>query len=149
MDHRKINFKESLVIGKEGETFVKNYFIKQYDAITGNDDYKYDLKFYKNNKSLLVEVKKDFMMLNTGNIAIECYSRDNSSGIHTTESDYWIQLDKKNNMYIINTNELKNICYKKKQIQTRNEDSNNKIYLVPAEEYKQYRINSKEFLTLI
>ena len=73
MDHRKLEFKESLAIGKKGEIFVRNSFIDYYDDITGNNDYKYDLKFYKNNRTLLIEVKKDFMMLKTGNLAIECY----------------------------------------------------------------------------
>ena len=149
MDHRKLEFKESLAIGKKGEIFVRNSFIDYYDDITGNNDYKYDLKFYKNNRTLLIEVKKDFMMLKTGNLAIECYSRDNSSGIHTTESDYWIQLDKNNKMYIIDTNKLRTLCYQKKQIQTKNEDSHNKIYLISLYEYKQHGIHMQEFITII
>ena len=68
-NHKKLNFYKSLEIGKEKEEFVKNIFKDYYDSITDNDNYEYDLRFDKNGRSLFVEVKYDYLMSKTGNMA--------------------------------------------------------------------------------
>ena len=149
MDHKKLKFNKSLEIGKEKEEFVKNIFKKYYDFITDNDNYEYDLRFDKNGRSLFVEVKYDYLMSETGNMAIECYSRDKGSGIHTTRSDYWIQVDRNDKIYIIDTNKLRLLCKYKKPIQTKCEDSWNKIFLIDKWDYMNQGTRIKEFLTII
>ena len=88
-------------------------------------------------------------MSETGNMAIECYSRDKGSGIYTTRSDYWIQVDRNDKIYIIDTNKLRILCKDKKPIQTRCEDSWNKIFLIDKWDYMNQGIKIKEFLTII
>ena len=148
-NHKKLKFHKSLEIGKEKEEFVKNIFKDYYDSITDNDNYEYDLRFDKNGRSLFVEVKYDYLMSKTGNMAIECSSRDKKSGIYTTKSDYWIQVDSNDKIYIIDTNILRLLCKDKKLIQTKCEDSWNKIFLIDKWDYTNQAITIKEFLTII
>ena len=149
MDHRKLKFKQSLEIGKKKEKFVSNLLKDYYDSITDNDNAEYDLRFNKNGRSLFVEVKYDYLMSETGNVAIECYSRNKGSGIYTTRSDFWIQVDRDNKLYIMDTNNLRLLCQKRKPIQTKCEDSYNKIFLINKWEFINYCITIKNFLKLM
>ena len=148
-NHKKLKFYKSLEIGKEKEEFVKNIFKDYYDFITDNDNYEYDLRFDKNGRSLFVEVKYDYLMSKTGNMAIECSSRDKKSGIYTTKSDYWVQVYSNDKIYIIDTNILRLLCKDKKPIQTKCEDSWNKVFLIDKWDYTNQAITIKEFLTII
>ena len=149
MKHIDLNFKQSLKIGNKREKYVKDYFEEDYDFIQYNDNYEYDLLFYKNQRQLLVEVKYDDMMLKTNNFAIECYSRGKISGIYTTTSDYWIQVDQNNEMYIIDTIKLRSLCKQREPIQTRCKDSFNKIFLIPKHEYISCSISKNTFRNII
>ena len=61
------DFRFDLEVGKEGERLVDSIF-----------------------KSKRLEVKRDFWIGRTGNIAIEYESRGNPSGISTTQAEYWV-----------------------------------------------------------
>tara|TARA_R100001591_G_scaffold110441_1_gene121367 strand:+ start:822 stop:1196 length:375 start_codon:yes stop_codon:yes gene_type:complete len=66
MDYNS-DFKYDLEVGKEGERIVADLF-----------------------KNKTIEVKRDFWVGRTGNIAVEFQSRKKPSGILTTEADYWV-----------------------------------------------------------
>ena len=63
-----------------------------------NSDFKYDLEVGKEGERIVadlfkntnIEVKRDFWVGRTGNIAVEFQSRKKPSGILTTEADYWV-----------------------------------------------------------
>ena len=148
-NHLEMNFEESLPIGRKKELYVKNYFKNSFDKIEENDDNQYDLALYKKNKRICIEIKFDDMFLKTGNFAIEFQSRYKPSGIKTTKAHYWLFVDSNNNLYIIKTSKLKNICIGKREIQPRCQDSFNKIYLVPKNEFINNSISIDEFIKLI
>jgi len=62
-----------------------------------NSDFRHDLEVGQVSEKALaeifenkkVEVKRDLMALETGNLFIEFESRGNPSGIATSEADYW------------------------------------------------------------
>jgi len=143
-----LNFKDSIKIGKKKEHLVKKILEKYFDTIEENDDYKYDLIVKENSKKIKLEIKFDDMFNKTNNFAVEFESRRRPSGITTTESDYWIFVDSKNSIYIIETKILKKICIGKKKIQTRCKDSYNRIYLIPKNEFLKKEISLKEFIDL-
>lgn len=62
-----IQFVANLIEGKEGEEIVKNALLKG-------------------------EVKRDFGVAKSGNVFVEYQSRGKSSGISTTEADYYVFL---------------------------------------------------------
>ena len=62
-----------------------------------------------------IEVKRDFIVSNTGNVAVEYHSRGNPSGIAVTEADWWaFVLDgeryKSEVVILVRTARLKQLC---------------------------------------
>ena len=86
------------------------------------------------------------MCLKTGNFAVECESRGSPSGIRTTQSDLWCFVDSNDKMYFIKTSDLKKMCTAKKPIQTRCEDSWNKVFLVKVNDFNVSSININKYL---
>ena len=120
-----------------------------FEHIYENDDYRYDLLFLKKGWYVTMEVKYDDMCLDTGNFAVEFESRGKPSGIKTTKSDLWAFVDKKNKVYLLYTTMIKKLCEGKKEIQTRCEDSYNKVYLLPYKTDIKENCISKDFFIRI
>lgn len=139
-------FNETLPIGKKIERYVAQKIWPCVDLVIGNNDNKFDLIFLKNVKFITVEVKFDNKYHITGNFFIECTSYGKPSGIDTTKSDFWIQVDKDLNFYCIETRILKELCNNKRKIQSGCKDSGNEGYLIWDQEFFNHSINFYEFL---
>jgi hypothetical protein len=110
-------FKESL---KEAKIHEKNVCVELeklgLKLVNYNDDYRYDLKMFspKLNKDVTFEIKTDLTTsecYDSGDFFIEFQSRGKQSGITVTEADYFIiYLYFFNQIYLFNTNKLKEIC---------------------------------------
>lgn len=120
-----------------------------------NDDYRYDIKFNKLN--LTFEIKNDNLMNKTGNIAIEYNYNNKSSGILTSQADYYIFNDRIN-YYMIETYILKQLIDSKKYIYVKNNNTycyliDNKLLLDNAINLTQllihYELNNKSVLSLL
>ena len=57
-----------------------------------------------------IEVKTDLQATQTGNVFIEYQSRDRLSGLSTSKADYWAFLISNEQIIIIETNKLKELC---------------------------------------
>jgi hypothetical protein len=79
-----------------------------------NSDFRYDLEIGKEFETQLfevlgkrIEVKRDFKCLDTGNIFVEYESRGHSSGISTTQAEYWCYWLSDDHCILIKTDTLK------------------------------------------
>lgn len=59
------------------------------EIIDIGDTKDYDIRFLKNGKEYLMEVKEDLMSSKTGNVAIEYFSRGKPSGILSSKASLW------------------------------------------------------------
>jgi hypothetical protein len=85
-----------------------------------NSDFSHDLELGKKGENLLakilllkgdkIEVKTDLQATKTGNVFIEYKSRDRLSGLSTSKADYWAFLISNEQIIIIETNKLKELC---------------------------------------
>ena len=85
-----------------------------------NSDFSHDLELGKKGENLLakilllkgdkIEVKTDLQATQTGNVFIEYKSRDRLSGLSTSKADYWAFLISNEQIIIIETNKLKELC---------------------------------------
>ena len=148
IDNLNLEFSESLPIGKQKERVVFNYLINNDNIIEiiENDDSRFDQTVVCKNKKFKIEIKFDNMCLKTGNFAVECESMGKPSGIKTTQSDLWCFVDSENKMYFIKTSDLRKMCITKKPIQTRCEDSWNKVFLVKVSDFNILSINVNKYL---
>ena len=148
IDHLKLEFEESFPIGKKREKVVFDFLIEfnSVKNIEPNDDYRYDQLVTCSEKKFTLEIKFDDMCLKTGNFAVECTSRGHLSGINRTESDIWCFVDSNNKLYFIKTPLLKKMCIGKRQIQTRCEDSWNKVYLIKMTDFNNSALDIRKFL---
>jgi hypothetical protein len=107
-----------------------------------NSDFSHDLELGKKGENLLakilllkgdkIEVKTDLQATKTGNVFIEYKSRDRLSGLSTSKADYWAFLISNEQIIIIETNKLKELC-KTKGLRRVNGGDNNtsKGILIP------------------
>jgi hypothetical protein len=111
------DFKTDLIIGQEGEKYLGGLL-----------------------KDSTIEVKTDFMVDKTGNVAIEYESRGKPSGISTTQSSHWAiifsgQYNKELTI-LIEVNRLKRISreyYKKGKVVKGGDNNTSKLILIPIE----------------
>lgn len=113
-----------------------------------SSNFYYDLEFGEKaedwanslfNSGKKIEVKFDRMAHKTGNIFIEYMSRGKSSGISTTEADYWIyKIDNTGVSIILDVIQLKEKLrtYYKNGIYLKNggDDDTSKGFLIPISE---------------
>ena len=148
MNHKKLNFQQSLPIGKKKEENLKQLLLHHPNVITitDNHDFRYDLDLELQNKNITIEVKFDDMCLKTGNFAVEFESRNKPSGISKTQCDFWCFIDSNDKSYFIELSKLKSLCKGKKKIQTKCEDSWNRIYLIRMSTFISHSISINEIL---
>jgi hypothetical protein len=72
------------------------------------DTKDFDIRFTKEGKEYLVEVKEDLMSSKTGNVAIEFMSRGKPSGVSTSKSGIWVYIIN-NVVYFTTLSKLKNL----------------------------------------
>tara|TARA_R100001224_G_scaffold84243_1_gene53527 strand:+ start:524 stop:874 length:351 start_codon:yes stop_codon:yes gene_type:complete len=85
-----------------------------------NSDFSHDLELGQKGENLLakilllkgdkIEVKTDLQATQTGNVFIEYKSRDRLSGLSTSKAEYWAFLISNEQIIIIETNKLKELC---------------------------------------
>lgn len=109
------NFSQDIIDGENGEKRVADLFqykCPQITSITYNKDCRYDLVLNLNDQRIItVEVKTDYFLHKTGNIAIENKCRGKDSGINVTQSDLFVIYNKtrfKEHVYVFKTSWLKN-----------------------------------------
>ena len=80
-----------------------------------NNDFRYDLEVGKLHEKWLgdllesktIEVKRDFMASQTGNVFVEFFCRDKPSGISTTEAAFWAFILADKTVVLLPTDRLK------------------------------------------
>jgi len=78
---------EEIEVVKQLEIICGDSFIR---AVRGEKRKEYDLLIETIFGSTTIEVKTDYSHARYGNVAVEFSCRGKSSGISTTEADYWI-----------------------------------------------------------
>lgn len=85
------NFNQDLHTAQKTENDVGLILkYKGANTVSFNSDGDYDIMANFNGKVLTFEVKEDFKVGVTGNIAVEFESREKPSGIQTSKADYYI-----------------------------------------------------------
>jgi hypothetical protein len=121
------DFRFDLEVGKEGERLVDNIF-----------------------KSKRLEVKRDFWIGRTGNIAIEYESRGNPSGISTTQAEYWVIIFAKEYeekvILILETERLKEVARKylrDGKIKKMGDSNTSTCVLIPLAEISNFTVHDR------
>jgi hypothetical protein len=134
------NFKGDLKLGNKYEIKATGLF--EYDScdIKKGKFKAYDFSFKKDNKETFVEVKSDRIAHKTGNLCIEYKCNNLDSGITTTTAHYWVYYvigDKKDDVYIIPTDELRKIACSFRSV-NGGDGFRSKMYLVPRTKLIKY-----------
>jgi len=109
------NFYKDISFGDQGNEFVKNFLVYQgMKFVCFNHDEKYDILMNYNDKQITFEVKTDSYCgdkaKDKGNIAIEIECRGKTSGLQTTQSDYYMYyMPKIQELWRIKTSHLKTL----------------------------------------
>lgn len=143
-DIKELEFKQTLPIGEEAEKYVAYKLWPFVDMIKKNCDKDFDLFIFKDGNITTIEVKYDKLLHKTGNFFIECTSYGLPSGIKTTKSDLWVQVDANFNYYCIETDILKDLVKNLDPIQSGCKDSGNYGYLLWKEFFFKNKINPYE-----
>jgi hypothetical protein len=143
------NFREDIILGEEGEVFIKNFLIsKDFKFISENKDEKFDLLMSYNGRPIKYEIKTDVLLSkekDTGNLVVEFESRGKPSGISVTQADYFVYfIPKLKEIWNIKVENLKNIINnnKLKKVSGGDLDSNTKMYLINRNKFsKNFKIH--------
>ena len=133
------NFKKDLIEGNRGEQIAcKELEAKGYTFVSYNNDNKYDIKMKYKDKEVTFEVKTDIykrngVLFDTGNMAIEYKCRGKLSGISVTKADYFVYLQVvTNEMWICKVSDLKEYLKSNKdeyRLTTESGDDGSKTHL--------------------
>ena len=117
---KEYNFTDSLYIGKQGESKIKNFLNNNFDEIIDVSDMKrfqqldIDYVCKKGNQIITVEVKTD--TYNSGNLFYEYYScieKETEGCLEKTKADYILYyFIYSNELYILKTNEFRKWFHK-------------------------------------
>lgn len=99
------DYKEALVVEKEAAAKIRSYFTGA-ESIEFNNDSDYDILAVIRSEDVTFEVKNELKVNETGNVAIEYFSRGKDSGIRVTKADYWVEKIK-GDFLLMRTRELK------------------------------------------
>ncbi len=108
---------------------------------------EYDIKIYKNNKSVKYEVKADRITYYTKNIAIEYECSNKVSGVITTKAKYYayfvINPNNDYELYIIPVKKIIKYIMKNKykKILTGGDNNKSKFYLFDENLFLKYKKN--------
>lgn len=134
-----MSFKKSNSIGKTGEKYVQNLFIKHGLNCIPSDVKEYDLLLHYQLKQFKIEVKYDVMAYHTGNLAIEYHNhrKDKPSGIFASQADYWVYVINEEffkTAYLIKLEELVNFFTHNIGREVKGGDKNSTMRLYPLEQ---------------
>jgi|TARA_R100000479_G_scaffold174285_1_gene122200 hypothetical protein len=107
-----------------------------------NSDFKYDLEIGKIGEEALgnllsdqkIEVKTDFHLADTNNLAVEYASRGKYSGISTTEAEWFafVEGNDQDTIILVKTERLKSLCKKSFARKVPGGDNNtSRLVLIP------------------
>lgn len=135
-------FKEDLIRGQAYEKKALKYL--EYDTVEHMVGLfkEYDFIITHNNKSTKIEVKADFKMKATGNLAIEYECSKKPSGISCTEADYWMYFEVNKNSckcYKIPIKDLRELISGCREVSGGN-GFKARLYLLPEIKVKAYRV---------
>jgi hypothetical protein len=143
------NFKKDIILGEEGEIFIKDFLLKKgFIFITDNKDNNFDLIMSYEGREFKYEIKTDVLLStqnDTGNLVVEFESRGKPSGISVTQADYFVYfIPKLKEIWNIKVENLKNIINnnKLKKVSGGDLDSNTKMYLINRNKFsKNFKIH--------
>jgi hypothetical protein len=154
-------FNKDLEYGELGEKIIQNKLeTKGYKFVSDNKNYKYDLEMLSpNGNTVKFEIKTDVWCIpdrmfkfngknikiagrDNGNMFIEYQSRGKKSGINTTLADVFIMYyPYYNKMWSIKIDDLIRLIEIndfKETVESGDENSNTKGYLIPREKFKSH-----------
>ena len=99
-----------LIYEDKAKKRILNYYNNDIKILNSNNDFKYDFELTNNYK---FEVKADIKASLTNNIFIEFLQFNLSSGIDTTEADYYIIIVPLNDYILIETEKIKKLINEK------------------------------------
>jgi hypothetical protein len=154
MIHKKIykengsyNFKKDIILGEEGEEFIKEFLIKKdFVFISDNKNNNFDLIMSYEGREFKYEIKTDVLISkenDTGNLVVEFESRNKPSGISITKADYFVYfIPKLGEIWNIRVDKLKELINKNnfKKVIGGDVGSNTKMYLIKREKFKNHFI---------
>ena len=131
-----MGFKEDLKVGQKVEEEIVNIIRNKYPMAIVVEGYNKGYDIMVPEIPCKIEVKYDIMSHMTGNFFIESNYDGKPSGIITTESKWWVQVDKEDIMWILSDTlnylirewELKEILFS-----GSHKSSPKKGYLIPKE----------------
>jgi Holliday junction resolvase-like predicted endonuclease len=134
------SFRKDINTGKLGEDILLEFYTnKGWTLLDRCETSDYDLRIQKGELIFTMEIKTD-VFENTGNMAIEFFSRDKPSGIDATKADFFIYyFPFLGEIWSIKTSELKELIKKEKfrQVVGGDKGSNTAMYLIKKEKYKK------------
>jgi len=142
------NFDDSLAMGKKVENEVCDLIKKKHPDAYVKEGYYKQGDIIVPSADKLVEVKQDYQSHITGNLLIEIEFDGKPSALETTESDWWVIVDRQN-LYWIAPESLKYIINELKltpaEFIGKGDDKSKKAYLVPKGEiiYSMYTLTMK------
>lgn len=111
-----IKFNKDLYLGNIGERVISKYLTERhgYKLVEFGNDKCFDIKMLKDGREILFEIKTDrfekFKNRITNNIFIEISCSGKLSGLHTTESEYFVYFfPDKEQAFFIKTKDLKEL----------------------------------------
>lgn len=85
------DFHKDIIIANETEAEIAERLTAYgFETLEFNNDNQYDLLLKRNNKHYTLEIKEDFQVGDTGNVAVEYESRGKLSGIFTSKADLYM-----------------------------------------------------------
>ncbi len=151
-----MKFNSDLKFGQSYEKeFIKIMGFKSYEHETTKAIKEYDIIVKHNGNESKYEIKADRLSHKTGNVCIEIAYCGRPSGITATKSDYWGYFVIKSDgydLYVIPTEELKEMVYSKEYKNIRGGDGKKSdLVLIPIHHFEKFKYNSqpKEFSNAI
>jgi len=140
------NFGQDLKTAQATEKTIAEYLKAYWFAknVVMNNTSAFDIQAEIGGKSWKMEVKEDIMSGQTGNVAVEYFSRGKPSGIDVTESDlfiYVLTIDGSKKYFAVNTKALRRIISEGKYFKNvtgGDPGSETKMYLFKMDEFVRH-----------
>lgn len=137
-------FNADLKVEEKTKQEIKEFLeASGWRVVDDNNDFRYDFILHKDDKLVHLELKEDFKCKETGNVAVEYYSRGKPSGLRTTQADFYLY--KVHNPWakeyiVVNVDKLKRFIKESFDYRTvtgGDKGSNTKMYLLTYEVFRK------------
>lgn len=151
ISYMKFNFNQDLKFGQHYEKeFLRLMKFKNYKHETSKVISDYDIIVYNNDEEIKYEIKADRLSHKTNNICIELTCNDRPSGLSITHSHYWGYFVLKNygkeyDLYIIPTQDIKDLIYSNNFRTIRGGDKQNELILIPLQYFQKYLYTKNKY----